>query len=172
MSLMDAKRRNASAFRLRFSQSLPSRRHRPSQAKVRSTTHRLGKTAKPFAYRTLDDLHVYPRDDLRYGGAKHRALITAIGVELEQERIHAEQGRHDQRAAIAVLNVGGMHDGVDQQAFRVDENVPLLALDLLSRVVTRRVDFGPPFSALLTLWLSMMAALGLASRKTASRHFT
>src|SRR5271169_3415958 len=30
----------------------------------------------------------------------------------------------------------------------------------------------PPFSALLTLWLSMTAAVGLASRPIASRHFT
>ena len=76
------------------------------------------------------------------------------------------------RAAVAILDVGGVHDGVDQQALRVDENVPLLALDLLSRIVARRVDRGPPFSALFTLWLSMIAAVGLASREAASRHFT
>src|SRR4051812_46895728 len=49
MSLMEARRRNASAFRLRFSQSLASRLQRPSHANVRSTTHRLGKTTKPLA---------------------------------------------------------------------------------------------------------------------------
>jgi hypothetical protein len=38
-----------------------------------------------------------------------------------------------------------MRDDVDQQAFRVDQkNAPPLALDPLSHVVTRRVDFGPP----------------------------
>nr|KIS30089.1 hypothetical protein TQ38_24740 [Novosphingobium sp. P6W] len=31
------------------SQSLARRRHRPSHAKVRSTTHRRGRTWKPFA---------------------------------------------------------------------------------------------------------------------------
>lgn len=31
------------------SQSLARRRHRPSQAKVRSTTHLRGKTSKPLA---------------------------------------------------------------------------------------------------------------------------
>jgi len=65
-----------------------------------------------------------------------------------------------------------VHDGVDQQALRIDENVALLALDLFSRIVTRRIDRRPPFSALLTLWLSMTAAVGLASRPSASRHFT
>src|SRR3954465_11760558 len=32
-----------------FSQSLARRRHRPSQASVRSTTHRRGNTSKPLA---------------------------------------------------------------------------------------------------------------------------
>jgi len=49
MSLMDARRRNASAFRFKFSQSFASRLHRPSHANVRSTTHRFGKTTKPLA---------------------------------------------------------------------------------------------------------------------------
>ena len=48
-SLIDARRRNARPRRLRFSQSLARRLHRPSHANVRSTTHRLGKTMKPFA---------------------------------------------------------------------------------------------------------------------------
>ena len=122
--------------------------------------------------RALDDFDIHLCHYFRHGAAKHWALIAAIGVEFQQERIHAEHGRHDQRAAIAILNVGGVHDGVDQQALRVDKNMPLLALDLLSRVVTRQIDRRPPFSALFTLWLSITAAVGLASLQTASRHFT
>ena len=49
MRQIEARRRKASAFRVRFSKSLARRRQRLSQAKVRSTTHRRGKTAKPFA---------------------------------------------------------------------------------------------------------------------------
>src|SRR5260370_32595141 len=48
MSRMEARRRKASALRVRFSQSLASLRQRPSQAKVRSTIQRLGKTTKPL----------------------------------------------------------------------------------------------------------------------------
>ena len=48
MSLMEARRRKASALRVRFSQSLASLRHRPSQAKVRSTIQRFGRTTKPL----------------------------------------------------------------------------------------------------------------------------
>ena len=64
-----------------------------------------------------------------------RPLITAIGVELQKEGIGAEQGRHHEHAAVAVLNIGAMHDGVHQEALRVDENMPLLAFDLLARIV-------------------------------------
>jgi CheY-like chemotaxis protein len=49
MSLIEARRRNASALRLRFSQSLARRLHRPSHANVRSTTHRFGRATNPFA---------------------------------------------------------------------------------------------------------------------------
>ena len=44
-----------------------------------------------------------------------------------------------------------MNDDVQQQAKRIYKNMPLLALDLLSRIVAIRVDRGPPFSALFTL---------------------
>jgi transposase len=49
MRRIDARRKNASAFRLRFSQSLASLRHRLSQAMVRSTTQRRGNTTNPLA---------------------------------------------------------------------------------------------------------------------------
>jgi hypothetical protein len=62
-----------------------------------------------------------------------------------------------------------MHDGVHQQALRIDKDVALPALDLLACIVARRINRRPPFSALLTLWLSMIAAVGLASRAAAWR---
>jgi len=45
---MEASLRKARALRLRFSQSLASRRQRLSQAMVRSTSQRLGSTTKPL----------------------------------------------------------------------------------------------------------------------------
>jgi hypothetical protein len=44
-----------------------------------------------------------------------------------------------------------MNDGVQQQAERIDENVPLLTLDQLAGVKAVRINVGPPFSALFTL---------------------
>ena len=99
-------------------------------------------------------------------------LITGIGKEFLQERAQAEQSAKQQNTAVAVLDVCGMNLGVEQQTQRVYENMALLALDLLARIVAMRIDASPPFSALFTLWLSMMAALGLASRSSFSRHAT
>jgi hypothetical protein len=36
------------------------------------------------------------------------SLIAAVGEQLLQERKHPKQGRHDQNAAIAILNIGRM----------------------------------------------------------------
>jgi hypothetical protein len=101
-----------------------------------------------------------------------RPLIAAVGIKLQQEWEPAEQGGEQQRPAVAVLNVGGMNDRVQQQALRVYQDMALLPLDLLARIIPMRIDRGPPFSAALTLWLSMTAAVGLASRPACSRHFT
>jgi hypothetical protein len=78
-------------------------------------------------------------------------LIGAVGKQLLKERKLIEQRCQQQQAAIAILNVGGMDDGVEQQTERIDENMPLLALDQLAGIEAMRIDAGPPFSALLTL---------------------
>jgi len=46
--------------------------------------------------------------------------------------------------------------------------MPLLALDLFARIVAIRINAGSLFSALFTLWLSVIAAVGLASRSADS----
>jgi len=120
----------------------------------------------------LDDLDVHALENSPQCALEACTLISAIGVEIEEKRIKAEQRGHQKHAAVAILDIGGMHDGVHQEALRVDENMPLLALDLLARIVAMRVDTRPPFSALFTLWLSMIAAVGEASRCARSRHST
>ena len=86
--------------------------------------------------------------------------------------MEAKQRRHHPHAAIAILHLGWMHEGVQQQALGVYEDMALLAFDLLARIEAGRVDLRPPFSAPLTLWLSMMAAVGLGSRPAWARHCT
>ena len=53
---------------------------------------------------------------------------------------------------------------MEQQTQRIDKNVPFFAFDFLACVIPIGIDASPVFSALFTLWLSMMAAVGLALR--------
>jgi hypothetical protein len=65
-----------------------------------------------------------------------------------------------------------MHDSCHQQTLCIDKDVPLLAFDLLAAVKPRTINRRPPFSAPFTLWLSMIPAVGLASRPACSRQRT
>ena len=60
-----------------------------------------------------------------------RSLIAAVGKQLLQEWIHAKQCGNQQDTAVAILDIGGMHEGVEQQTQRIDKKVALLAFDLL-----------------------------------------
>jgi hypothetical protein len=92
-------------------------RQRPSQEKVRSTTQRLGNTSKPLAVSERLTISVSrPGKSFLLGVAKLRSLITSIGEELLEKRKFSKQGSEDENAAVSVLNVGRMHDGVQQQA--------------------------------------------------------
>jgi len=67
--------------------------------------------------------------------------------------------------AIGVLNISGVNNDTEQKAGGVDPDMALAALDLLGGIVAARA----PFSVVLTLWVSMMTAVGLASRPSISR---
>ena len=67
--------------------------------------------------------------------------------------------------AIAVLHAGGGDDDRQQQAERIDEDVAFAAFDLFVRV--KPAD--PPFSVVLTDWLSMIPALGRRCLPVATR---
>src|SRR5262245_57693277 len=99
-----------------------------------------------------------------------RPLIVGIGEDaLDEGEAAACAAVEDQPSAITILQVGRVDDDVQQEAERVDENVPLAARDLLARVIARRIERRPPFCAPLALWASMIATVGLASRPACSR---
>jgi len=52
-----------------------------------------------------------------------------------------------------------------EKSERIDSDMALAPVDLLAGIVTA----DPPFSVVFTLWLSMIAAVGLASRPSRSR---
>ncbi len=110
--------------------------------------------------------------DAGQGAVKERPLIGAVGEQFPEKGKQTEQCRQQFEAAVAILNVGGGDDAVQQQALRIDQNMALLALDQLARIEAGRIDASPPFSALFTLWLSMMQAVGPAWRSAFSRHLT
>ena len=120
----------------------------------------------------LDDFWFEVRQNERQFAVEPWPLIGGVGKQLLQERIHPKHGFKQHDAAVAILDVGTVNDCVEQQTQGVYENVALLPLDFLARIIAMRVDPGPPFSALFTLWLSIMAAVGLASRPLCSRHST
>ena len=140
---MFAMKTQACADSMVRSKSLASLRHLPSHAKVRSTTHRRGRTLEAFgAVRSLDDLHCELADFLQ-GASQFRSGVAAVGKDMAQPRPAPEYGLQDDRRAVAILNVGGVNDDADQQAQRVDDDVPLAALDLLACVeATNAAAFG------------------------------
>ena len=116
MSRIDARRKNASALRLRFSQSLgePSAAIEPCDGALDNPA--LGdhdKSCNPIG--AFDDCNIEMRENLRKPVCKLRSLITAVGEQRLQEGEHSEQRCHDENAAIAILNISRMHDGVQQQ---------------------------------------------------------
>ena len=115
----------------------------------------------------LDD----PTAGARGCHCRARSLIACIGEDAHNEREQSSRAFvENQRRAVTILDVGGMNRSAQQQTERVYENMALLALDLLARIVAMRINVRPPFSALFTLWLSMIAAVGLAARSSCSRH--
>jgi hypothetical protein len=116
----------------------------------------------------LNDFSFEMGKDFRQSLPEFWSLIAAVSKQPFQERIHPEQCRKKQNAAVAILDIGRMNDRVQQQTPRIYENMALLALDLsatsslslFARIIAMRIDAGPP------------VAVGLASRSPCSRHST
>ena len=136
---------------------------------VRSTTQRLGQDFKALlAGRAVDDLDG-PAGGVDGGPVCRRHRRRRRRSSPERQRAGGCGGPRDQKGAVAILQVGRMDGDGKDQAEGVDEEMTLLAFDFLARIIARRVDVRPPFSAPFTLWLSITAALGEASRPSRSR---
>ena len=64
----------------------------------------------------FDDFSFEMGENLRKRFRKFRSLISAVGKQRLQKWKHPEQCRNKQNASIAVLNIGRMNDGVEQEA--------------------------------------------------------
>jgi len=86
--------------------------------------------------------------------------VARVQPQLAQAREDAAEVGEHQPGPVAVGDVGRVDDDLQDQAGGVDQQVALAPAQLLGAVVAAR----PPFSVVLTDWLSKMAALGVGSR--------
>jgi hypothetical protein len=135
------------------------------------------------AVATANDLEV-PRAGPGDGGLHLAALIARIADDALQKGKTSPRLPQQSLCAIPVLHAGRMDADRQQQSERVRQDVALSAQYLLASVPrvqppagprtgsAGRVERGPPLTAPLALWLSMIAVVGLASRPAFSRTST
>ena len=103
----------------------------------------LGQDDEAVDVASLDDLQgpaACVRDGLRHLGP----LIARVADDALDEREQAPSLAQDLAGAVAVLDIGRMDDA-QEQAERIDEDVPLAPRDLLARVIPLRVERRAPF---------------------------
>ena len=112
---------------------------------------------------TLDDL----QDPARHGHhpVHQLAAVASVSPDESQAWESSYQFIDDQPRPISVLDIGRMHHHRQQQAHGIYDDVSLSTVDLLTSIIATR----PPFSVVFTLWLSMIAALGVGFLPSASR---
>ena len=105
----------------------------------------LGQDDEFVQFVALDDLeHPTPGFGSRSRGAW--SLIAGIGEDaLDEGKEAAGASIEYQPRPVAVLNIGGMDDDVQQEAERIDKDMALAPGDLLARIKPLRVKRGAPF---------------------------
>jgi hypothetical protein len=92
-----------------------------------------------------DDLK-FPGAGLGDGGRGLRPLVSGISEDtLDEGEESARALIEDEQSAVAILHSGRVDDDVQQQAGRVDQDMPFAAGDLLGRIKALRVKRGAPF---------------------------
>src|SRR6516162_8982510 len=128
------------------SKSFAKRRLRLSQAKVRSTTQRRGSSSKPIASAARLTISMVQLPEFGAGGMQVGAVVDAVGKQVAKPGKQLVDGLDDQHCPIAILNIGGVHLGADQQTAGIGHNVAFTAFALFGASYPR----GPPLSVVLT----------------------
>lgn len=93
----------------------------------------------------LNDLKC-PGAGLGDGSGGLGSLVAGISEDaLDEGKEATRVSIEDKRRAVAILYISGVDDDIQQEAERVDENMPLAAGDLLARIKALRVERGAPF---------------------------
>ena len=106
----------------------------------------LGQDDEAVQIVALDDLELSSCRSWRRLLAIFGSLIAGIGEDAFDEGEQAARAPIEtSRGAIAILDIGGMDDDVQQEAERIDEDMALATRDLLARIEALRVERGAPF---------------------------
>ena len=104
-----------------------------------------GKHGEAMQFIALDDRQL-PGAGLGDGG---RGLLPPVPGISESKLDEGEEAAcapiEDEQRAVAILHSGRVDDDVQQQAERVDQDMPFAAGDLLGRIKALRVKRGAPF---------------------------
>jgi hypothetical protein len=105
--------------------------------------------------------------------AQVEAVVDTVGEKMASPGKQLVHGLDDKLGAITILDISGVHLGTDQQTASIGNDVALAAHSLrwgrLLIFLAASYPRGPPLSVVLTDWVSMTPADGLASRPAASR---
>ena len=105
----------------------------------------LGQDDEFVQFVALDDLD-HPTPGVGSRSRDAWSLIAGIGEDaLDEGEEAAGAPIENQPRPVAVLNVGGMDDDVQQEAERIDKDMALAPGDLLARIKPLRVKRGAPF---------------------------
>lgn len=103
-------------------------------------------------------------------GGEFVPLVAAVRKDMFDEGEQPARPFDHLRGGVPVLDV--CRDRLDpkQQAYGIDKRVAFDAFDFFARIVANGIPAAAPFSVALTACVSMIAAVGEASRPSASRH--
>ena len=106
----------------------------------------LGQDDEAMAFAAFDDLQL-PGAALGNRSGGLRSLIAGIGEDALNERKQTPGAliKHQSRT-VAILHVGGVDNDIQEQAERVDENMPLAARNLLAASKPCGSSPAPPFA--------------------------
>jgi hypothetical protein len=111
-------------------------------------------------FRALDDLDPYALEPFPDPGDE-LSPISLIGPEENESGEQVQflsQASQDDLGSVTILDIRRVYGHADDQPERINNNVSLPPVDLLSRIVA----FLPPFFV-FTDWESMLTALGVGS---------
>lgn len=104
----------------------------------------LGQDDEPMGIAALDDLQA-PEAGFGDDFGHLRPLVAGIGKDAFDEWKGPPRRAQHLARAVAILHVGRVDGDAQQEAQRIDEDVPLAAGDLLAGIETLRVERGAPF---------------------------